>query len=206
MKDYSKGKIYTIRCLTDDSLIYVGSTIEALSKRWGGHKGDSKRSDMLIYQAINNDWGNWRIYLFELYPCNSIEELRRREGEVIREIGTLNKEIAGRTWKEWYEDNKEKIYKQQKNWIENNKEHYQNYHKKWYEDNKEHHLEVSKKWARDNREYINEKRNEKMTCSCGCIINISSKGKHEKTKKHLDKIKIMLYNRNDRQSSRYLCG
>ena len=38
MPDYTKGKIYTIRCKTDDTLIYVGSTIQPLSVRFGGHK------------------------------------------------------------------------------------------------------------------------------------------------------------------------
>ena len=36
------------------------------------------------------------------------EELRRREGHFIREFGTLNKIVAGRTLKEHYEDNREK--------------------------------------------------------------------------------------------------
>ena len=42
--------------------------------------------------------------LHELYPCNTKQELNRREGEVIREIGTLNKYIAGRTKKEYYQE------------------------------------------------------------------------------------------------------
>ena len=41
MPDYSKGKIYTIRCINDPSFIYVGSTIQSLAKRFGGHKKDS---------------------------------------------------------------------------------------------------------------------------------------------------------------------
>lgn len=32
-----------------------------------------------------------------------MQELNRREGEVIREIGTINKNIAGRTIKEYLE-------------------------------------------------------------------------------------------------------
>ena len=48
------------------------------------------------------------IELFENFPCNSKEELNKKEGQVIREIGTINKQTAGRTNKEWYEDNKEK--------------------------------------------------------------------------------------------------
>jgi len=35
---YKNGKIYTIRCKNDDTLIYVGSTIQPLFKRWYGHK------------------------------------------------------------------------------------------------------------------------------------------------------------------------
>ncbi len=44
-----------------------------------------------------------------IYPCNSVEELRQKEGEIIREIGTLNRGIAGRTQKEWKRDNPDKM-------------------------------------------------------------------------------------------------
>ena len=33
MPDYKQGKIYTVRCKTDDTLIYVGCTTELLSRR-----------------------------------------------------------------------------------------------------------------------------------------------------------------------------
>ena len=109
---YDKGKIYTIRCKTDDSLIYVGSTIQPLSVRWGGHKtvcNTDKHKNRLIYKAINNNWSEWYIELYEEYPCENKEQLNKREGEVIREIGSLNKKIEGRTHKEWCNDNKDKI-------------------------------------------------------------------------------------------------
>ena len=32
--NYKNGKIYTVRCKNDNSLIYVGSTIQPLFKRW----------------------------------------------------------------------------------------------------------------------------------------------------------------------------
>jgi predicted GIY-YIG superfamily endonuclease len=38
MPNYSKGKIYTIRCRHDASLIYVGSSTQTLSQRWTDHK------------------------------------------------------------------------------------------------------------------------------------------------------------------------
>ena len=35
---YKKGQIYTIRNKNDDKLIYVGSTIQTLYKRFADHK------------------------------------------------------------------------------------------------------------------------------------------------------------------------
>jgi hypothetical protein len=125
MPDYSKGKIYTIRCRNDDSLIYVGSTIQSLAVRWGGHKkccNTEKCKNYIIYKTINGDWDNWYIELHSLYPCESKEELCKKEGEIIRLIGTLNSRIEGRTLEEWRKDHKEEISE---------------YNKKWYEDNKE---------------------------------------------------------------------
>ena len=51
---------------------------------------------------------NFYIELIETYPCSNSEELKKREGHFIREVGTLNKLVAGHTWKEHYEANLEK--------------------------------------------------------------------------------------------------
>jgi hypothetical protein len=101
MPDYTNGKIYTIRCRNDDNLIYVGSTIQSLPVRFGGHKKNSKREknqSILLYSRIE-DWNDWYIELYEIYPCYNVQELKKREGEIIRQIGTLNREVAGRTKK-----------------------------------------------------------------------------------------------------------
>ena len=122
MPDYKQGKIYTIRCKTDDTLIYVGSTIEPLCRRMSKHKYDSLNKPTIFFYQHIDDWDNWYIELFENFPCNSKEELNKREGERIREIGTVNKQIAGRTDKEWYKDNKERILKQRKENYNTNKD------------------------------------------------------------------------------------
>jgi hypothetical protein len=140
MPDYGNGKIYTIRCKTDDTLIYVGSTIQSLAVRWGGHKKDSikeKDKNRLIYMTINDDWDNWYYELYELYPCSCKDELCRKEGEIIRLIGTLNDRMAGQTGKEWYEANKGKRSEQIKEYQKNNKEKIADQKKNWYEANKE---------------------------------------------------------------------
>lgn len=139
MPDYGKGKIYTIRCRTDDTLIYVGSTIQQLSVRWGKHKVDSRRElhkNSLIYKTINDEWWNWYIELYELCPCNCKEELERKEGEIIRKIGTLNAQIQGRTQKEYYNDNKDKLLENKKEYYEINKEKKKEYQKAYYEKSK----------------------------------------------------------------------
>ena len=77
MPDYNEGKIYTVRCRNDKSLIYVGSTVEKyLSSRYSKHRCDKTCS---LYKYIerncNSDWSDWYIELHELYPCNSKIEL-----------------------------------------------------------------------------------------------------------------------------------
>ena len=121
MPDYSHGKIYTIRCYDDTSLIYVGSTTQQLSKRLGCHKTLSKTNpNTFVYSTINGEWAKWYIELYENFPCNNKEELEKREGEIIRLVSTLNKKIAGRTWAEYYIDNIEKLKEQKKqSYIEN---------------------------------------------------------------------------------------
>ena len=159
MPDYSKGKIYTIRCRTDDTLIYVGSTIQPLYKRLASHKISSNRErdkNMLIYTTINGNWENWYIELYELYPCSCKEELCKREGDVIRLIGTLNNRIAGRTHKEWYDDNKERHSENCKKWNEANKEYSKEKHAERYENNKEKVLDRVKEWAEKNKEKVAE--------------------------------------------------
>jgi hypothetical protein len=168
MPDYNKGKIYTLRCRTDDNLIYVGSTIQALCERLAQHKcrgNDNKNKNRLVYTTINNEWDKWYIELYELYPCNCKEELSKREGEIIRQIATLNSRIEGRTHKEYYLDNKERLNIINTNNYQNNKEEIKLKFKERYNNNKE---ELKKK----------------ITCECGCIISKHHLNSHKKTQRH----------------------
>ena len=91
---YKNGKIYTIRNKNDDSLIYVGSTIGPLYKRFSNHKSAAKNpycANTLLYKKISEtDINDWYIELYEDCECERREHLTRREGQIIREIGTLN--------------------------------------------------------------------------------------------------------------------
>jgi lysine/ornithine N-monooxygenase len=125
---YKNGKIYTIRCKNDDTLLYVGSTVQPLFKRWHQHKKNSINEKSIkynypLYKKIREtNIEDWYIELYEEFSCENKEQLNKREGQIIREIGTLNKRIEGRTPKEYRDSNKELISEKKKIYNKNNKE------------------------------------------------------------------------------------
>ena len=83
-------------------------------------------------------------------------QLNKKEGEYIRALSCINKNIAGRTQKEYIEDNKDKI----KDYYQNNKELINEKARERYEDNKEKVNERRKDYYKKNKELINEKHRE----------------------------------------------
>ena len=177
MPNYQQGKIYTLRCYTDTALIYVGSTTKKLCDRKSNHKFNSiKTPEIFVYKTVldNGGWDNWYIELVENFPCNSKEELEKREGEVMREIGNLNSKIP-------------RGLKRQDN------PKYQNEYKRIIEENveltmknKESKKKYDKEYRESNTEKIKERRQTKILCECGCEILKDQKARHLRTKKHED--------------------
>jgi hypothetical protein len=108
MPNYANGQIYTIRFFHNDKLIYIGSNTQTLAVRFGAHKRNTGCS---LYQYIqechNGSFKRCYIELLELFECSNKQELNKREGEIIRKYKAdenyivLNKNIAGRTQKEY---------------------------------------------------------------------------------------------------------
>ena len=165
---YKNGKIYK---LEKDGLIYIGSTIRNLKNRLSEHKCNGSSSKKLFETE-----GEVFITLLEDYPCNNKTELLRREGWYQRNIICINEEIAGRTRKEYTEDNIENV----KIYREKNKEDRKIKDKIYREKNKE------KYKITDARKYERNKikLKEKITCECGSIIAKAQKTEHLKTIKH----------------------
>ena len=129
---------------------------------------------------------NFYIELIEEHPCENVEQLRRREGEIIREMKpSLNKEIAGRTGKEWYEDNKEARTEQIKQYKSDNSEWYKQYWKEYFEKNKDKIKPYQKKWYEENKDTIQQNRSVKVECPCGGKYTLGHKSEHIKTQRHL---------------------
>ena len=200
MTDYSKGKIYKILNNIDDE-IYIGSTSETLSRRMARHRSlaNTNPYNKLYTHMIDIGIDKFYIELVENYPCNDVYELIAREGYYIRENGTLNKNVAGRTRKEYMEDNYEHLKEVSKIWHENNKEHMKERNKSYYENHKEHIKEVSNKYIEEhkewkleydrlyrltNKETIKEAKQIRMVCECGCDILKAVKARHYRTNKH----------------------
>lgn len=113
--DYQTGKIYKVRgpIIPDQAepKCYIGSTADKLSSRMNGHrnayktylKTNDKRCTIFDLFA---EYGleNCRIELIENYPCETVDQLKRREGEIQAQTeNRVNHNIAGRTPKETYQ-------------------------------------------------------------------------------------------------------
>ena len=159
-KDYSKGKIYCIRNDINDE-IYIGSTCQSLSQRMAQHRRTlkcGKLGGMKLYNLmIDLGEENFYIELIEEYPCENKDQLRKREGEFIREHQTeLNTKLAGRKSLEYYYDNKERVMESKKEYRKDNKDKIREYDQKHYWENVEQILERQQKYRENNKEKIKE--------------------------------------------------
>ena len=114
--NFQNGKIYAIRSHQTDK-IYIGSTTQPLSVRFGGHK---KNMDCSSIQIL--EFGDAYIELLEEFPCANKMQLNRREGELIRLHNCLNKRIEGRTKVEYREEHKDEFKRYYKQYKIDNKE------------------------------------------------------------------------------------
>ena len=110
-KDYNNGKICIIRSTINDST-YLGSTTQKLSERMAQHRKQCKYSArhrqcmQVLTMMYELGIEHFYVELLENDSCNSSEELRKREGELIRELKPdLNKKVECRRSKQYKLDN-----------------------------------------------------------------------------------------------------
>ena len=123
--NYQNGYIYKIWSLQTEE-IYIGSSTTDQRMRLNQHKRQYKR---FLQEKTKNYYTSFeivkypdcKIEIIEKFPCNSKDELEKREGEIQRATECCNRNIAGRTKKEWHEDNKDKRKKYHKEWYQKKK-------------------------------------------------------------------------------------
>jgi adenylate kinase family enzyme len=189
MVNYQFGKIYKI---IGGSECYIGSTAEKyLSNRYGSHKSKYKcyKNTTAKYACkscyLFDTYGvdNCSIELIESFPCNSVEELRAREGFHQRNTECVNRNIADRKVGEYYIDNRDKLLENKKQYWVENKEELMEKNKKWKEDN----AEQNRKNANVYHKNVVSKK--KYMCECGKTLQLKNKKTHESSTAHKDKIK-----------------
>ena len=166
MCDYKNGKIYQLVC-NETGEVYIGSTINSLEYRLSKHE----MSTNTCYSKQIIDRNNYYIELLETYPCNNEFELNLKEGEYQRVIECINHNIAGRTKREYYQDNKEAIDK---------------YRKEWEQDNKEAIAKKKREYRQINLETIKAHKSKVVICECGIKSTKATLARHKRTKKHID--------------------
>ena len=154
--DYKNGKIYMLEptCEYDEGDVYYGSTTSTLVKRLSQHKQPScKLTSKILMEKYGRD--NIKIVLMELYPCSCKDELKSVEAKYQRENKCVNKRVEGRTYMEWYQDNKDRISDYHKDWYQDNLEKVREQHKQYNESNREKLSTYQKEWHQANRDKIN---------------------------------------------------
>ena len=169
------GKIYSLKEIDTRNVFYIGSTINILNKRLSKHKYDSKiKPHINVYQHIENIGGfdNISIELIQDFTCESIEELRRKEGEYILQyindgVELTNKNIAGRTVVEYYMNKRDEIIEYKRQYNEDHRDELQEQSREYYIEHIEqsrHHdklLEQMKNYRETHRDEINQKQRDK---------------------------------------------
>ncbi len=167
MVNYQNGKIYKIEDVAGN-MCYIGSTTkDFLSKRMVEHRVAYKRwihgkqrniTAFTIFETYGLE--NCRIVLVELCPCDSKDELLKREAYFIRTLECVNKVVPDRTKAE--------------------------YAKKHYEEHKEEKHAYDKQYLKKNKEIMYAKKAAVVECECGKRFTHGSKSRHMRLKHHLD--------------------
>ena len=136
------GRIYIFKNKLNN-LMYVGSTIRNLETRMKQHLKDMhKFTNFKLYKAMNEFKPcNFYINLLEEFEYNDIKQLRCQEGKYIKIIKPeLNKNVAGRTLKEYNEDHRDalRVYRKlyYREYRKNNREYLKEYRKNYYHNKK----------------------------------------------------------------------
>jgi hypothetical protein len=123
MVNYGNGKIYKIEpiCDHDEGEVYIGSTTkDYLSQRMDTHRADYKswlkgaRGRVMSFKLFDKyGVANCTINLIETACVETKDQLKAREAHYIQTIKCVNKNIPGRTNKQYskiyYRNNTERI-------------------------------------------------------------------------------------------------
>ena len=183
---YQSGKVYCLRNSVNDD-VYVGSTIQDLARRLSKHFSDARRhpGNQRITSLISELGADkFSIELLESYPCESVQQLRRKEGEWVRRQGTLNTMLPGRTRAEYYTEHRDALTQKMREYYSEHREERSQKSFERRETHREEDRHSSRKYYHQNREAIREKKNSLVDCLCGSRHTVGGNVQHLKSAKH----------------------
>tara|TARA_R110000772_G_scaffold60274_1_gene135982 strand:- start:110 stop:760 length:651 start_codon:yes stop_codon:yes gene_type:complete len=199
MPDYSLGKIYMVYPKVDDvdeGDVYYGSTTVTLARRMARHRSSNNCSSKILFDKYGVE--NCFIELVEEYPCDTKEQLNKKEGEYIRNHKCINKYIAGRTPKEWLDDNINKMKEYHKEYYTENIDKLKEYKKQYRTENVDKLKETQKKYRTENVDKLKETRKKYCTENRDNIL--------EYHKQYYDKTKDKISELNKQKASCPICN
>ena len=157
MPNYQLAKIYQLICNTTGRR-YIGATVQKyLSTRLAHHVSkNNKTSSKEIIEGRN-----YEMVLIESYPCSSKDELHQRERFHIESMDCINKNIPGRTQKEWVQENKNHILEYQGDYRQQKKDKLLKYNKDYRQQNKDKIQKYNKDYRQKYRKNISQKQKDK---------------------------------------------
>ena len=168
MVNYQLGKIYKIVCRITGE-VYVGSTCEpTLAKRLVSHRSaykqfyeNNKGGRLASFQIILR--GDYYIDLLENFPCNSSDELRKKEREYYDKVECINMVRPLKFHEDELQDarrnyhlNKEVIREQHRKYRDSHRDEIQEKNKQYREDNRDEIRVRTINFRNENRERVNE--------------------------------------------------
>ena len=173
------GQVYKLIC-KDESIkeCYIGSTIN-LHSRLHKHKNNSintnsEKYHLKVYKKIREygGWNNWKCEVLDELKNPGRGQLVQLEREYYEENidnATLNTVYCGRTQEEsknaWWKRNPDYML----HYRQNNPDKIKSYNDSYYQANRE---KILNKWRT------------KVTCECGCTVNVSGMRRHKESVKH----------------------
>lgn len=119
MPNYQKAKIYKLWS-PSSNLVYYGSTTQSLPTRLAKHvfcfnNKETYKYNNSAFLVIEKQ--DYKMELIKDFPCNNKHQLCIEEGNYIKTNECVNKNVAGRTDKEYKQDNKEYYKNYMRNYI-----------------------------------------------------------------------------------------
>ena len=133
MPNYALGKIYRITSPNHDQC-YIGATAHpCLAQRWALHNYQARQGKMFCSSMPIIKAGEAKIELLERYPCESSQELRKRENWWITETeNTINKNRSYVSPEE-----KKRLGREKQKYLYNNDPEFRAKKRQYYRDNRE---------------------------------------------------------------------